>query len=245
MGALSWVRLARRVPGVVRQQELANLEALMEAEAGRQPTRNLFVLSCAIPAGIATFGMGSVFMAWLSGQTGLPLALGTGLTAALSAGAWFTFYRLYRAVPPATRKLRDQISRLSRQYGSFGNIFLGESAMSVPFAARLDEAAGIYLRHGFGRVTPATEASVSAIESAMAKLLEVAMGRDRDAQNLALAWADPILEEMRRLDRSLVEHALAAKSEGATDPLASLRSARAELETANSARQELDRHLGA
>ena len=117
--------------------------------------------------------------------------------------------------------------------------------MSVPFAARLDEAAGIYLRHGFGRVTPATEASVSAIESAMAKLLEVAMGRDRDAQNLTLAWADPILDEMRRLDRSLVEHASSAHREGVADPLASLRAARAELETSNSARQELDRHLEA
>jgi len=33
MGALSWVRLARRVPGIVRQRELANVEALIDAEA--------------------------------------------------------------------------------------------------------------------------------------------------------------------------------------------------------------------
>jgi hypothetical protein len=234
------------VPGVVRQRELPNLEALIDAEAGRQPTRNLFILSCAIPAGIATFGGLTVFVAWLAGNKGLPLLLGTALTAVLTAGAWFIFYRLYRAVPPSTRHLRDLISKFSKRYGSFGNIILGEQALSDPFAALLDEAAGIYLRHAHEADNQGNEVSakaVRALEDAMTRLMEVAMLKDQAAQNMAMASAMPILQELRLLDRSLTEHSLLAKREGLADPLARLRDVRAELETSNSAIQELDQHL--
>ena len=247
MGALSWVRLTRRVPGVVRQRELANLEAMIDAEASRQPTRNLFVLSCAIPAGIATFGGASVFVAWLAGNTGLPLAVGAGATALLTAGAWFTFYRLYRSVPASTRYLRDLITKFSKRYGSFGNIFLGEHSLSAPFEGLLDEAAGIYLRQCFA-TSDHTEAEgrvSQAIESAMTKLMEVAIRKDQEAQNHALAWAQPLLEELRRVDRSLLERAMTANRENLADPLTSLRAARIELETGNAAVQELDQHLQA
>jgi hypothetical protein len=247
MGALSWVRLTRRVPGVVRQRELANLEAMIDAEAGRQPTRNLFVLSCAIPAGVATFGGASVFIAWLAGNTGAPLALGTGATAVLTGAAWFLFYRLYRAVPESTRHLRDLNFKFSRRYGSFGNIILGEQPLSDRFATLLDEAAGIYLRHCFAPAqgTDAEARVVKAIESAMTKLMEVANQSDQEAQNHALSWAQPILNELRLVDRSLLERALTTKGQDLNDPLASLRAARTELDTGNAAVRELDQHLQA
>ncbi len=246
MPALSWVRFSRRVPGVVRQRELENLEALIDAEAGRQPTRNHFVLSCAIPAGIATFGGLTVFVAWLAGNTGMPLILGTALTVGLSAAAWFIFYRLYRSVPESTRRLRDLILKFSKHYASFGNMILGEQSLSDPFAAVLDEASGIYLRHVNNASNQSSEVSkkaIRAIEDALTRLLEVAVQKDRDAQNLALASAQPMLEELRRLDQSLTEHALHADRHGLADPLASLREVRAELETSNTAIQELDQHL--
>jgi len=246
MGALSWVRLSRRLPGVVRQRELINLEALIDAEDGRQPTRNLFILSCAIPAGIGTFGGLSVFLAWISGNRGLPLALGTALTAVLAAGAWFTFFRLYRAIPPSKRRLRDLIMNFSKRYASFGNIILGERSLSDQFAAVVDEAAGIYLRHSYAEENPQNgvpEKAMRAIEDALSKLLEVAVLKDQVAQNQALTWAHPVLDEMRMLDQSLAEFATTSRQDGFTDPLASLREARAELDTNTTAIQELDQHI--
>jgi hypothetical protein len=246
MPALSWVRLTRRIPGLVRQRELANLEALIDVEEGRQPTRNLFVLSCAIPAGIAIFGGMSVFFAWIAGNKGLPLALGTALTVILAAGAWLTFFTLYRSVPPSKRRLRELIFKLSRRYASFGNIVLGEKLLSDPFATLLDEAAGIYLRYDSGAVNPTTDApakAMTAIEEAMSKLLEAALLIDRVAQDKALSWAQPILEEMRLLDQSLAEHALSVESDDMIDPLAGLRAVRVEVETRTTAIQELNQEL--
>lgn len=246
MGELTWVRLARRLPGVVRQPELANLEALIEAGVERPPARNLFILSCAIPAGIATFGGLSVFAAWVSGTRGMPLALGTGLTLLLSAAAWFTFYRLYLAIPPSTRHLRDLILKFSQRYVSIGNIFLGEKVVSDPFAALLDEAAGIYLQHGFGHEALTGEAVVKAeraMEEALSKLLEISVQKDPIAQDLNLSSAASLVEEMRLLNQSLRDYAEASKRDGLAGPLSGLREARAELETNTSAQQELDQHL--
>jgi hypothetical protein len=242
MGVLSWVRLARQVPGVVRQAELPNLEALIDAESGRQPSYNYFVLSCAIPAGIATFGGFSVFVAWLSGNTGLPLILGTALTAILTAGAWFIFYRLYTSVPPSRRHLRGLILKFGKQYGSFGNIMLGEQSMPQDFATLLDEAAGIYLRHGAAEGSASAKA-VAAIEDSMARLMEVAVLKDPQAQTRAMSWAEPLLVELRLLDQSLLEHAKLAERQALADPLANLREARVELETSNTAAEELEQHL--
>jgi hypothetical protein len=246
MGALSWVRLSRRLPGVVRQRELINLEALIDAEEGRQPTRDLFILSCAIPAGIGTFGGLSVFFAWVSGNKGLPLLLGTALTVMLAAGAWFTFFRLYRAVPPSKRRLRDLILKFSHRYASFGNIILGERSLSDEFATVLDEAAKIYLQHRFAEessLTRATDKAMRAIEEAMSKLLEVALLKDQVAQIQALTWTQPIVEEMRLLDQSLAEYAMTSGRDRIADPLAGLREARAELDTHITATHELDQHI--
>jgi|GEM_PF-1323061 len=246
MGALSWVRLSRRLPGVVRQRELVNLEALIDVEEGRQPTRNLFILSCAIPAGIGTFGGFTVFVAWLTGNKGLNLLLGTALTVLLAAGAWFIFYRLYRAVPPSQRRLRDLLSKFTKRYSSFGNIILGEGALSNQFAPLLDEAAEIYLKYRTVAENPLTNApdkAMRAIEDAMSKLLEVALMKDQVAQDQALTWTQPILAEMRLLDRSLAEHALTTSANEIHDPLARLREARAELDTSTAAIQELDQHI--
>jgi hypothetical protein len=246
MGSLSWVRIARRVPGVVRQREFANLETLMEAEASRQPARNLFILSCAIPAGIGTFGGLSVFVAWISGNKGLPLLLGTLLTAVLAAGAWFIFYRLYQAIPPAKRHLRDLIMKFSQRYGSFGNIILGERPLSDPFMTLLDEAAGIYLQYCTEKDNSSSEAptkAINAIEAGMSKLMEVALQKDKAVQDESVSWAKPLIEEMRLLNKTLVEHALASQRDEIADPLAKLRDARADLQSNTSAIHELDQHL--
>lgn len=246
MPVLSWLRLSRRVPGVVRQRELANLEALIDSEAGHEPSRNLFILSCAIPAGIGTFGGLSVFVAWITGNTGLPLVLGSLLTAALAAGAWFIFYRLYRSIPPARRHLRDQILKFSKRYTSFGNIVLGEQCLSDEFSALLDEAAEIYLVHCFSqetRLTGAQAIAVEAIESAMSKLMEVAVLKDRTAQTKSMDWAQPLLVEMRMLGQSLARHSQSALDSDASSPLSRLREARANLETISAAHEELDQHI--
>ena len=230
----------------MRQRELINLEALIDAEEGRQPSHNLFILSCAIPAGIGTCGGLSVFFAWVSGNKGLPLVLGTLATAILAAGAWFTFYRLYRAVPPSKRRLRDLILKFSKRYASFGNVILGEGSLSEPFATVLDEAAKIYLRHSLAEgnsLTGAPDKAMRAMEDAMSKLLEVGLLKDRVPQEQSLTWTQPILEEMRLLDQSLAEYALTASRGGFSDPLASLREARAELDTSTTAIQELEQHI--
>lgn len=246
MGALSWVRLSRRLPGVVRQREFVNLEALIDAESDRAPARTFFILSCAIPAGIATFGGLSVFAAWVSGVRGLPLLLGSGGTVILSACAWYIFYRLYRNIPPAKRRLRDLILKFSERYASFGNIILGEPAVPDAFAEILDEVAGIYLRYCTEGVSPlsgAPDKAVSAIEDAMSRLMEVAVLKEQGPQIQALLWAKPLVEELRLLDQTLTEHALTAKAHGLTDPIARLRDARTDLETNISAIQELDQHV--
>lgn len=246
MPALSWLRLSRRVPGVVRQRELANLEALIDAEAGHEPTRNLFILSCAVPAGIGTFGGLSVFVAWITGNTGLPLVLGSLLTAVLAAGAWFIFFRLYRSIPPSRRYLRDLILKLSKRYTSFGNIVLGENCLSDQFSALLDEAAEIYLEHCFTqetRLTGAQALAVEAIESAMAKLMEAAVHKDRNAQAKSMEWAQPLLVEMRMLGQSLAQSTQSPTQEDKSNPLARLQEARANLETIATAHEELDQHI--
>lgn len=246
MPALSWIRFARRVPGLVRQSELPNLEALIDSESARQPNLNYYILACAIPAGIAICGGFSVFFAWISGNRGLPLALGSALTVALAAGAWFIFYRLYKSVPASRQKLRKLITKFSPRYASFGNIFAGEHVLSEQFASLLDEAAGIYLRHCSVETSQSNDApknAVRAIEEAMTRLMEEAVNRDHPAQEQALVWAQPILEELRLLNSSLESHAIASKRSDVTDPLARLRNARSELETTTTAMQELSDHI--
>lgn len=241
MPALSWLRLARRQNNLVRQQELPNLEKLLDEEAARQPTYNLFVLSCAIPAGIGTFGMGSVFVAWISGNTGLPLILGTAATAILAAAAWFTFYKLYTSIPPTKKKLRDLTLKFTKKYTSFGNVFIGENQLPEAYATLLDEAAAIYQTHTASDVnTP--QNIVEAMEQALSKLLETALLPDPEAQNRALSWAEPLLAELRRLHNSIQEANNTAHLPQ-EDPLANLRNIRQELESNQAALKELNNDL--
>ena len=180
MASLSWLRLTRRLTGIVRQEELTNLEGLIDLEAERQPAYNLFILSCAIPAGIGVFGGLSVFVAWIAGNSGLPLILGSALTAVLAAGAWFIFYRLHQSVSPTKRNIRKLVMKFSEKYQKFGNVFLGENSLNQDFGMILDEAAGIYLRHSSEETESPTKA-VRAIDEAMIKLLEVANQKETEA----------------------------------------------------------------
>lgn len=245
MPALSWVRFARRLTGIVRQPELPHLESLIDAEASREPYHNLFILSCAIPAGIGIFGAGTVFVAWLSGQTGLPLLLGSIATAVLAAASWFIFYRLYTAIPPSKRRLRKLIQKFTPKYGSIGNIVGAERVLSDDFGAILDEAAGIYLRRSEagGNNLPTPERSILAIDEALARLFEAALTKDKQAQNEALSWARPLLEEMRRLDASLQLREISALQADLNDPLIGLREARVEVEATTSAINELTEEI--
>lgn len=245
MGALSWVRFARRVNGLVRQSELTNLETLIETEAERQPNSNYFVLACAIPAGIAIFGGGSVFVAWLSGNYGLPLLLGSILTAFLAIGAWYVFFRLYKSVPPSRIQLRKQVMKFLPRYCSLGNILGGESVMTEQFSALIDEAAGIYLKHcsdSLSHLGDAPTKAVRAIEESMSRLMEVALSKDRRSQEQAMVWALPMLVELRSLDLTLDHHSNLARKNEIDDPLAGLRDARSELEQVQTALSELQDH---
>jgi hypothetical protein len=58
-----------------------------------------------------------------------------------------------------------------------------------------------------------------------------------------MSWAEPLLVELRVLDQSLLEHAKLAERQALADPLANLREARVELETSNTAAEELEQHL--
>ncbi|MBS1722100.1 MAG: hypothetical protein JSS66_03725 [Armatimonadetes bacterium] len=243
MPRLSWVRFARRMSGLVKQPELPNIESLIDRESDQQPSRNYFVLSCAIPAGIATFGFGSVFVAWLAGNTGLPLVLGSVLTAVLAGAAWYLFFRLYKSVSESRRRLRDAVLKFAPRYAGFGNVVAGEHVLTEEYAALLDEAAGLYLRHAGTVAEPATTKALRAIEEAMGKLMEVAASKDRQAQVQALDWANPVLDELRLLSRSLDEHARASKVMEQDDPVAGLRQVRAELDGTSEALQELHDHV--
>ncbi len=240
MPVLSWVRVARRVNGLIRQPELPNLEALIDLERDRQPYYNYFILSCAIPAGIGTFGGLSVFAAWLSGNKGLPLILGTTATVILSFATWLIFFRLYKSVPASKQKLRKLISKFAPKYASFGNMIAVDPVLSDDFGRLLDEAAGIYLRH-FAKDEGSATKAVRAMDEAMTRLMEVAVTQDRHSQDQALIWAEPMVEELRLLDTSLTAHALAAQRTY-DDPLSALREARVDLESAQSALNELSDH---
>lgn len=243
MATLSWVRYARRLTGAVRQSELPHLEALIDAETGRQPYYNYYILACSIPAGIGIFGMGAVFVAWISGHKGLPLLLGTMSTAVLAVAAWFIFYRLSKAVPPSKMRLRKLIQKFTPMYGGLGNIMGAERVLSDEFGAILDEAAGIYMRRVDDDPTP--ERAVLAIEEAMSRLMEVALTKDHRAQQEAMTWAQPLLAEMRLLDESLLARANSARAIALDDPLLGLREARIEIEATTSAVNELSEEIKA
>jgi hypothetical protein len=123
---------------------------------------------------------------------------------------------------------------------------LGEQCLLDEFSALLDEAAEVYLVHCFNqdaRLTGAQAVAVEAIESAMSKLMEVALLKDRNAQTKSMDWAQPLLVEMRMLGRSLAQHSQSALDSDASSPLSRLREARANLETISAAHEELDQHI--
>jgi hypothetical protein len=83
------------------------------------------------------------------------------------------------------------------------------------------------------------------MESAMAKLMEVALVKDRSAQAKCMDWAQPLLIEMRMLGQSLGQRTLSALPEDISNPLARLQDARANLESIAAAHEELDQQIEA
>lgn len=246
MAALTWVRLSRRFTSFIRQKELPNLEAWLDFEATRQPAYTFFILSCAIPAGIGTFGGLTVFVAWLAGNKGTPLILGSVATILLAAITWFIFFRIYQSVSPQQRKLRKLVSQFTSQYASLSNMIVGENSINEEFANLLDRAAAVY--HACTSPTAANQLDYPAqitnvMEESMIKLLEVAVLRDKESEKIALSWAEPLVTELETVHKTLIEKHQQPLNYNSNDPLTNLRSIRAELESHQAAEQELDQHI--
>src|SRR5437588_9876898 len=85
MSALPWVRAARPLVGLGRQNELPYLEALMEAEEG-QPHNDYRLAARIAPPVCAVV---CVFTCWLVFRTNLSFGIGSMITLALAAVLWF------------------------------------------------------------------------------------------------------------------------------------------------------------
>lgn len=246
MAALSWVRVSRRFTSFIRQKELPNLEAWLDAEARRQPAYTYFILSCAIPAGIGIFGFGTVFVSWITGNTGIPIIIGTAVTIILAAITWFIFFRLHQSVSPLQRQLRKLVAQFTARYASFSNMIVGENPMSEEFANLIDRAAAIYNSCSsptFANHRDFSPQVVIAMEKAMIKLIEVAVLNDKDAENQALAWAAPLVDELELVHQALINKSQELPESDTTDPLANLRSIRIDIESQHAAEKELDHHI--
>ncbi len=234
------------MPGLTRQHEFPNLEALLESEG--KPHNTFRVLSYCIPPAVLLFGGASVFLAVWTGAADLAISIGSGVTVALAATAWLIFDRLDRSIPRSKKRVRQLTVKLLSRYVGLGNLVGAEPAIDPEVGALLDEAAKIYLKHlsaeDKGSVfSEARSTAMHALETALAKLLELSEPASAAAQRQAMShgWAEPLVAEMRELDRALDSHARnALVKKSAEEPLAGLRDARLELQKIDAAVEELE-----
>jgi hypothetical protein len=194
------------------------------------------------------FGGASVFLAAWTGAADLAVSIGSGVTIALAASAWLIFDRLDRSIPRSKKRLRQLTTKLLQRYVGFGNLVGSEPAIDAEVGAVLDEAAGIYLKNTAAEekgavFSEARAGALQALETAMAKLLELSEPTSAAAQRqaLALGWGEQIVEEMRELDQALESHNRnALVKSAAEEPLAGLREARMELQKIDAAVEELE-----
>jgi hypothetical protein len=252
VSSLTWLKLARKVPGLNRQPEFPHLESLIEQE-GQHASEELLVARWLVPLILTVVGL-SVFIPlmilvhpmFLLGTLGLP-SLGIVLG--------FVFHSMVKSLPPARIELRKQCRKLGERLLGFKNLIGIEPALSPRVGEVLDEAAMLYLRIrsradsvarsnlGIDSLSKAADA----MEDAMAKLLQLAEPDGIAAQDAALSgsWGEQIVSEMRRLDKALESSERNAQASRMieSDALARLRETREEIENTESAVLELRRSI--
>lgn len=254
MGALSLLRLARRIPGLAKQSELPNLETLIELEA-LKPSDEYHVARWVLPlvhtaVGLAVFVplMYLVDPLFVIGAVGLP-AIG------LTLGTIFHF--VAKRISPTQINLRKRCKKLMRRLVGLKNLLGFEGVLSPNVAQVLEESARLYLKCTGGNDGKKPKATVwneagqkaeKAMEEAMARMLELADPETSAGQEAELSrgWGFPLLKEMSELEKALEEHRNNERMAMITDPaggaIAGLREARSELERLDSAAEELELH---
>jgi len=252
VSSLTWLKLARKVPGLNRQPEFPHLESLIEQE-GQHASEELLVARWLVPLILTVVGL-SVFIPlmifvhplFLIGMLGLPtLGIVLGLV----------FHSMVKSLPPARIELRKQCRKLGERLLGFKNLIGIEPTLSPKVGQLLDEAAKLYLRakvraDSSANTNLASESvskAADAMEDAMAKLLQLAEPDGVAAQDAALSgsWAEQILSEMQRLDKAVESSDRNAQASRMieTDALARLRETREEIENTESAVMELRRSI--
>ena len=250
MGSLNWVRAARKMVGLAPLPEYPNLEALLEAQNG-QVSFDYYILARVVPTIVGILG-GLTFIG-LAFTVNAFFIFGIIGSGAIAAGLWFLLDWLDKLIPRSRARLRKLGEEIWKRYEGFGNSLGISPALSPGVATILDEAAAIYLKHSNPRAPqkvandPRSKA-LQALEESMAQMLELARPTTVLAQDheLSTGWAQPMLQEMREMDRALDQHmqaALAAQAIDSADPLANLRDARQELQGNRTAMDELENRL--
>src|SRR5579859_4259422 len=135
MGALSLLRVVRRVPGLGNQPEYPNLEALLEAESG-QPGNDYRIASRVAPPIVGAVGL-AIFIP-LAILRGPAYVLGAIAFAAIAGALWLIFDQLDKRIPPAKKRIRELCEGLLKRYRGFGNMVGVEPALSPAVGKLID-----------------------------------------------------------------------------------------------------------
>lgn len=246
---MSWLRFARKLPGLNKQPTYPDLEALVEAEAEKTGDEyhiaRWVVPLVGVGAGVLVFLPLSIFVSpyFLFGLGGLSL---------IGAGIGYICHLIAKGVSPSLIALRKRTRVLRDRLINLKNILGFEPALSPAVGEMLNEAAHYYLQvcHDeapAGMMWPeARQRALAAMEEAMTRMLELAEPPTVSAQDAILVrgWAKPLLNEMKELAKKLKEHEQTQRESPLiatdSDALAGLREARVELERLDQATQELD-----
>jgi hypothetical protein len=230
-----------------KQPEYANLETLLASEAN-EASNDFALLAKVLPATIAIIGTLTAIVAVVV-QHSLWALLSTLGSGAIAVAVWFIFDHMDKKIPPSRKLIRKQAKKVLERVCGFSNIVGVDPALSPSVSVILDEAASIYLKHrtdaSSGPFADNRNRAESALEAAMARLMDLAALPSVREQELELqrGWAWPLLLEMRDMDRTLDEtlkNTLANPLSRADDPLAQLRQARLELQSIDTAIDELE-----
>jgi hypothetical protein len=254
MGALTMLRVVRRIPGLHKQPEHPHLETLIEQEAGKIKDGYHHARWIA-PLGGLLFSLGCF----------MPLALtvhplfwiGTAGAALLGAGLGAVFHWLSTQISSTQVLLRQRCMVVGQRLVALQNLLGVLPTLSPKVAEVLEEAASIYLRcrpHPERDRMPrasdvwdeALPRAQRAMDSAMVQMLALAEPETPQAQEVELerGWAGSLLNEMRATARALESHAQRARQgahfDSPASSLAGLMDARADLERLDDALAELD-----
>lgn len=242
------------MPGLGGKHELPHLESLIESHSGR-PHEVYRVLKFAVPLAIVAFGVASIGFAMVSRVGPVQIVVGALATALLAGVSGQIFHRLDQGISQDSRRLRKQADKLLARHLSIGNLVGAEPVLHPKVGEILDEAAAIYLKHNqadrpndTSPYAQARQKACRALEAAMARLMELAepVGATLQERLLAAGWAEPVLEEMRALDRALdeVTRRESVQEMVQTDSaIGALQDARLSLQGFQSAVQELEEHI--